>query len=178
MEFLDRQGAVEADIVHQHLSARAIVSSLVPLVEESSRPRRTIYMDGVFDLFHIGHLAAIRHCAARGDRVIIGVTGDEDATSYKRKPVIAQDERCTIVAAIAQVNEIVCPCPLIVTQAFMQAYDIDLVVHGFVDDADAQRQAEFFAYPVSVGKFERIPYYDGQSTTDIMKTIQAAPPMV
>ncbi|KAL7470795.1 hypothetical protein ACHAXS_011052, partial [Conticribra weissflogii] len=41
-------------------------------------------MDGVFDLFHIGHLHAIEQCAALGTRVIIGVTGDDDAAGYKR----------------------------------------------------------------------------------------------
>ena len=52
------------------------------------RPRRTVYMDGVFDLFHAGHLEAIQQCAALGDRVIIGVTGDSDAASYKRAPIM------------------------------------------------------------------------------------------
>jgi hypothetical protein len=37
------------------------------LINESNRPRhpeRTVYMDGVSDLFHVGHLEAIRQCAA------------------------------------------------------------------------------------------------------------------
>ena len=30
-------------------------------------------MDGVFDLFHIGHLNAIKQCRDLGNKVIIGV---------------------------------------------------------------------------------------------------------
>eukprot|EP00977_Amphora_coffeiformis_P022103 scaffold10470_cov190-Amphora_coffeaeformis.AAC.2 len=168
LEYLVKQVVWEQRIMKQELGRELPSRSNT----NGHRPRRTVYMDGVFDLFHVGHLAAIRQCAMRGDRVIIGVTGEDDATSYKRKPIIPQEERCTLVAAIAEVDQIVCPCPLIVTEAFMHENSIDLVVHGFVNDQDAERQAEFFAYPMSAGKFERIPYYDGQSTTNIMREIQ------
>ena len=63
---------------------------------------RTIYMDGVFDLFHFGHLKAIEECAKLGDRVIIGVTGDSDATQYKRAPIMNEAERTSIVTALKQ----------------------------------------------------------------------------
>ena len=138
---------------------------------EMLRPDRTVYMDGVFDLFHVGHLNAIRQCAELGNRVIIGVTGDEDASSYKRLPVINQQQRTAIVAALSYVDQTVCPCPLVVTEEFMQRHKIDLVVHGFINDADAERQFEFFELPIRTGRFQRIDYYGGISTTDIMNRI-------
>ena len=64
-------------------------------------------MDGVFDLFHIGHLEAIRQCASLGDEVVVGVTGDDDAASYKRPPIISQAHRAALVAALKEVLEIV-----------------------------------------------------------------------
>jgi cytidyltransferase-like protein len=136
------------------------------------RPERTVYMDGVFDLFHIGHLEALRQCAALGSRVVIGVTGDADATAYKRAPVIRQAERSAIVGAVREVDAVVCPCPLVVTEEFMREHGIDLVVHGFADDADAKRQEEFFAAPMKAGRFQRIPYYQGQSTSAIIERIR------
>ena len=178
-EYLQAQTALEQEIVQQMLTTMAAAATTSAINNNKmSRPRRTVYMDGVFDLFHVGHLAAIRQCAIRGDRVIIGLTGDADATGYKRKPIISQDERATIVSALDEVDEVVCPCPLVVTEEFMKIHGIDMVVHGFVNDNDALRQASFFEYPMSVGKFERIPYYKGQSTTNIMRTIQAAPPII
>ncbi len=138
-----------------------------------NRPRCTVYMDGVFDLFHIGHLEAIRHCAKLGDKVIIGITGDEDAAGYKRPPIINQDERIAIVSSLREVDFIVCPCPLVVTEQFMDELEIDLVVHGFANEDDAKRQEEFFEIPMKMEKFQRIPYYTGQSTTDILAKIQS-----
>ena len=137
------------------------------------RPKCTVYMDGVFDLFHIGHLEAIRQCAKLGNRVIIGVTGDADATGYKRLPVVPESERTAIVRALREVDDVVCPCPLIVTEEFMRAKGIDLVVHGFANDEDAKRQEEFFAIPIQAGKFKRISYFRGLSTTERLQRIRA-----
>ena len=131
-------------------------------------------MDGVFDLFHVGHLAAIAQCVALGDRVIIGVTGDVDAAGYKRAPIIAEAHRAAIVAALKGVNEVVCPCPLTVTDAFMAEMGIDLVVHGFADDADAARQSCFFAAPIATGRFQRIAYSTLTSTSKILAAIRSS----
>jgi choline-phosphate cytidylyltransferase len=136
---------------------------------------KTIYMDGVFDLFHIGHLNAIQQCAKLGNRVIIGVTGDQDAVCYKRKPVMTQKERTSIVAAIKVVNKVICPCPLVVTEAFMNEHKIDLVVHGFANEDDAKKQSEFFGIAIKLGKFQQIPYTSGISTTERIKQMTDEP---
>lgn len=139
------------------------------------RPRRTIYMDGVFDMFHIGHLEAIEQCAALGDRVVLGVVSDADARGYKRPPIIAEAQRVAIVSALRYVDQVVCPNPFVITEAFMLEHDIDLVVHGFADAADEERQREFFEVPIQLGRFKTIRYHLGLSTTDIIAKIQAFP---
>ena len=75
---------------------------------------------------------------------MIGVTGDEDAAGYKRPPIVSEAGRVAVVAALRHVDAVVCPCPLVVTEAFMAEHSIDLVVHGFANDEDAARQTEFF----------------------------------
>jgi cytidyltransferase-like protein len=178
MKYLSHQTELEREYIHEirydaNCGKKVL---LVPNITHSAtRPRRTVYMDGVFDLFHVGHLEAIRNCAERGDRVIIGVTGDADATSYKRPPIISEVERSALVLTLPMVDQVVCPCPLVLTEEFMQDHHIDLVVHGFANDEDAQNQEEFFSLPMKTGRFERIPYYQGQSTSAIIKKIQNIP---
>lgn len=138
----------------------------------AARPRRTVYMDGVFDLFHVGHVRAIQQCIALGDRVIIGVTGDADAADYKRPPIICETDRVAVVEAMRGVDKVICPCPLIVTAAFMAEHGIDLVVHGYANPADAERQTEFFAEAAAAGKFQTIGYYDGLSSSSIIAKVQ------
>lgn len=164
--------ALMAYLDKQTLSEARIQASLTTRNEQNNvRPRRTVYMDGVFDLFHIGHLRAIEQCKDLGDTVIIGVTGDADAADYKRPPVISQEHRIAVVAALAGVDKVICPCPLIVTEEFMRDNDIDLVVHGFANDNDAERQYEFFRIPMEIEKFQRIQYCPLLSTSDIIQKI-------
>ena len=64
------------------------------------------YTQGVFDMFHIGHLNLINNAKARCDYLIVGVNSDELVASYKNKvPVVGQDYRKMIVENIKAVDE-------------------------------------------------------------------------
>lgn len=66
------------------------------------------YTTGVFDLFHVGHLNVLRRAKEQCDRLIVGVTTDELASSAKGKqPVIPYIERAAIVGAIRYVDDVV-----------------------------------------------------------------------
>lgn len=131
-----------------------------------------VYIDGVFDLFHRGHLESLRHAKFLYPNVdlVVGVVSDSDAESYKRKPIIQEEDRVEIVKQIKWVDHVICPCPLIVTPEFLQEHHIDLVVHGFVNDDDRTRQESFFEKIKD--QFQEIPYYNKISTTDIIKRIK------
>ena len=90
-------------------------------------------------------------------------------------PVIHEGHRVAIIAALKGVDEVVCPCPLVVTEAFMAAKGIDLVVHGFASDADAEKQGNFFAAPKAMGRFRKIRYSSLASTTAIIDKIRVGP---
>ena len=131
-----------------------------------------IYMDGVFDLFHRGHLEAIKKCKEYGDIIIIGVVSDDACMSYKRKPIIHEDDRVEIIKNLKDVDEVVFPCPLIVSEQFIVDNKIDIVLHGFSNENNLEKQKEFFEIPIKLNKFKTIRYYDKISTTDIINNIK------
>ena len=131
-----------------------------------------VYMDGVFDLFHIGHLEAIKKCKEFGDIIIIGVISDLDASSYKRNPIINEIDRVKIISALKLVDKVIFPAPLILNEDFIINNNIDLVVHGFSNPNDYNTQKEFFRVPINMGIFRQIDYYPKISTTDIITTIK------
>jgi len=135
-----------------------------------------VYMDGVFDLFHRGHLEAIkktRLVAGKTGKVIIGVVSDKDTEIYKRRPIISEEDRVEIIKNIKNVDQVIFPCPMNVTKKFLEKYNIDLVVHGFSNKHDFEKQKEYFIEIIDAGKFKYQEYYQGTSTSDIINVIKS-----
>ena len=135
---------------------------------------KIIYTDGIFDLFHRGHLEYIKRCKQMFDDVflIVGVVNDTDAASYKRAPIYNEFDRYEIVENIKYVDKIVKDAPLIIDENFMNEHQIDYVIHSFSNEADAEKQQEFFKVPIMLNKFIKINYYSLISTTDIIRKIK------
>lgn len=66
------------------------------------------YTDGVYDLFHVGHLNMIQAAKKDCEYLIVGVHGDDVVESYKnRRPIICEEDRKRIVASIKGVDKAV-----------------------------------------------------------------------
>jgi cytidyltransferase-like protein len=131
-------------------------------------------MDGVFDLFHIGHLEAIktvRNLAGINGQVIIGIVSDKDTESYKRLPIINEKDRVEIIKNLKIVDKVIFPCPMTTTKEFLEKNNIDLVVHAFSNDGEFYKQQLYFKEVIELGKFKRIEYTSNCSTTSIINKI-------
>jgi choline-phosphate cytidylyltransferase len=141
---------------------------------------RIIYTDGIFDLFHKGHLEYLKACKnlfanLEGEGIvflIVGIVNDKDATGYKRIPIYNENDRYDIIENIKCVDKIIKNAPLIITEDFMKVHKIDYVIHSFSNANDEGAQNEFFKVPIEMGKFKKIQYYSSISTTDIIKKIK------
>lgn len=66
------------------------------------------FTEGVYDMFHVGHLNLIEESKKRCDYLIVGVHSDEIVEGYKhRKTVINEVDRCRIIAALKAVDKAV-----------------------------------------------------------------------
>ena len=130
-----------------------------------------VYIDGVFDLFHRGHLEAINKARTVRDNVylMVGVISDSDAISYKRKPIFHEDDRYTIINSIKGIDKVIFPAPLIVNQDFVKKHNIDIVLHGFSNINDFNKQQEFYKDISNI--FEIIPYFPYTSTSSYIEQI-------
>jgi choline-phosphate cytidylyltransferase len=138
---------------------------------------KIVYIDGVFDLFHRGHLESLIKAKnvlndISNTLLVVGIVSDKDCESYKRKPIIKEEDRVEIIKSLKIVDDIIFPCPLIVTPEFLEKNNIDLVVHGFVNDNDRNKQKDFFSKIIEIEKFKEIEYYKETSTTKIIKNIK------
>jgi len=132
-----------------------------------------VYIDGIFDLFHYGHIESFRKCKElyKDVTLIVGVISDKVALSYKRPPIYCESHRYSLVENSKYVDQIIKGSPLIITKEFMEEYKIDVVVHAFLNKDDESKQDDFFRYPKSVNKFHTISYCNEISTSKIIKKI-------
>ena len=129
------------------------------------------YTDGVYDLFHVGHLNMINTAKELCEYLIVGVHGDEVVKEYKHHvPIINENDRRKIVASIKGVDEAV------INQfrdklKLWELYHFDVVFIG--DDwKGTERWNQFEKVLGKLGvDVVYVPYTKGISTTEIRRKI-------
>jgi rfaE bifunctional protein nucleotidyltransferase chain/domain len=65
--------------------------------------------NGNFDLLHVGHVRYLRAAKALGGRLVVAINSDESVRRLKGegRPIMPENERAEIVAALADVDAVV-----------------------------------------------------------------------
>ena len=140
--------------------------------------KHVVYMSGVFDLFHFGHMESIHKVRALypNSKLILGVHNDEDTMSYKRKPVMSMAERVRTIKASRLADGVIQNAPLLETETFYLENDIDVTVH-----AHNQEEHIYYSSWAYVRDSERlvvIPYTTDISTSEIINRITPIQPQL
>jgi cytidyltransferase-like protein len=132
----------------------------------------TAYVDGVFDLCHIGHKNLVNFAAKHANRVVCGVMADEDCITYKRAPVMTTSERCIEVAALKHVSRVIPGAPCFgLTEEFLRQEGIDLVVLGQEYFEKPVEDDKYYHVPRRLGMAIAAPRTGGVSTSQLIKRI-------
>ena len=132
-----------------------------------------IYCDGIFDLFHKGHLLHLNKIKKMFNEeifLIVGVIDDVTATNYKRKPIMNQETRKEILESCIFVDKVIITDILNITKKFIKDNNIDYIVHAFNNKEDEEKQLDFYKIPKEMNIFKKIDYNKGTSTTEIINS--------
>jgi cytidyltransferase-like protein len=127
----------------------------------------TAYTNGVYDLFHIGHVNMLRRIKENCDKLIVGVHNDEQVMSYKkRKPIISYNNRLEIIRSCKYVDEVYENADLLTNDELLEKLKADYMFTG-------KENEEFlkYFYPVSDGKLILLDRTSDICTSDIIKKI-------
>lgn len=71
--------------------------------------RRIVFTNGCFDLLHLGHVTSLQQAASHGDVLIAGINSDSGVRRLKGegRPVICQQDRAALLAALACVDHVI-----------------------------------------------------------------------
>ncbi len=92
------------------MGRRIALEDLPRVRAEASAAGKTVALaNGIFDLFHVGHLRYLQGARAEADLLLVAVNSDASTRAYKGpgRPVIPEDERAEIVAGLACVDFVV-----------------------------------------------------------------------
>ena len=134
----------------------------------------TVYVIGVFDLFHRGHVELLKKAKGLGDRLVVAINSDEMVANYKRKPVINENDRLAVVKACSYVDEAFI-IPDLDNKLYVIKYNVDIIVHG--DDWTGEGYLnQICMTPEFLQKHQielvYLPYTKGISTSKIINSIQ------
>ena len=129
---------------------------------------RIVFANGCFDLLHVGHLALLEQARREGDRLVVALNTDRSirALGMAGRPIIAEDARARLVAALPYVDAVVLfdeETPL----NLIRAVRPNVLVKG----EDYAEEEVVGAKEVRSwgGRVSLIPLVEGSSTTEILK---------
>nr|POE85625.1 putative choline-phosphate cytidylyltransferase [Quercus suber] len=135
------------------------------------RPVR-VYADGVFDMFHLGHMRVLQQAkiAFPDTYLIVGVTGDAETHKRKGLTVMSGKERAESLRHCRWVDEVVEDCPWIINMDFLEQHKIDFVAHD--DIPYGASEGDDIYKPIKErGMFLVTQRTEGVSTTGIITKI-------
>jgi D-beta-D-heptose 7-phosphate kinase/D-beta-D-heptose 1-phosphate adenosyltransferase len=132
-----------------------------------------VFTNGVFDLLHVGHVRYLAEARSLGDALVVAINSDRTVRELKGegRPVINENERAEILAALRQVDYVtifddVSPRSLIAKLL------PDVLVKGGdygLDEIHGREEVE-----AAGGRVVSLPFVAGASTSTIIQKMKTA----
>jgi rfaE bifunctional protein nucleotidyltransferase chain/domain len=156
------------------VSTRKILSQIDLLAERGSlraAGQRLVFTNGVFDILHVGHVRYLEQARTLGDTLVVAINSDRSVRELKGagRPLIGQDERAEILAALRAVNYVtifdeVSPRSLIaelLPDVLVKGGDYNL------DEIHGREEVE-----AAGGRVVSLPFVEGVSTSGIIERMK------
>ena len=133
-------------------------------------------VNGVFDLFHVGHVRLLKRAKEMFKEVVVAIDSDELATQIKRKPIFPQDARAEILLSCRFVDAVVVvemkdgpsATDTAAVDAFMRRNNLDAL---FLASDDMAYVNKWFRHLYETDRTVIVPRTQGISTTQVIKIV-------
>lgn len=168
-EFEAREQELDAELPEEYrkFRPRGFRFNIPPV----DRPIR-IYADGVFDLFHLGHMRQLEQAKKSFPNVelVCGIPSDKETHKRKGLTVLTDKQRCETLRHCRWVDEVIPNAPWCVTTEFLLEHNIDYVAHDDLPYASADSD-DIYMPIKKKGMFLTTQRTEGISTSDIITKI-------
>lgn len=93
--------------MREKIKTREELKSLITQLK--SEGKHIVFTNGCFDILHIGHIRYLKEAKTYGDHLIVAINSDSSVRFIKGegRPLVSQDERAEVVAALECVDSVV-----------------------------------------------------------------------
>lgn len=93
---------------------------------------KVVYIDGAFDILHIGHIETLRAAKALGDFLYVGLHDDVTVNTHKGKnyPILNLQERVLNILSLRCVDDVIIAAPWKISEDMIKSLKINIVVEG------------------------------------------------
>jgi rfaE bifunctional protein nucleotidyltransferase chain/domain len=146
---------------------------ILHVAEHKRNGERVVFTNGCFDLLHPGHIRGFEQARALGDVLVVAINSDSSVKFLKGadRPIIPQNERAEILAALAAVDYVVV-FDEISPREIIACVLPDVLVKG--GDWGENEIVGREAVEAAGGRVVSIPLEPGYSTTAIIEKIRTA----
>lgn len=172
-------------------AAQLALANAPALIDVTPNPEEIrIWVDGIFDLFHQGHINVLKNSIeytrkkypAHTIKLLVGVCGDgDDVKQYKRQPVMTLAERCQAVDLFMKElgnypntsYQIIPNSPVTHDLAFIMKHRLNILFHGsdFTPEKIRKHYGVILEQCAGTCAFEILPYTKGISTTELIQCL-------
>lgn len=101
------------------------------LADRRAMGEKIVFTNGVFDVFHAGHVQILKFCREQGDFLVVGINSDRSTRALKGdgRPIQGESDRAEVVAALECVDAVVV-FDQETPQAIIEAVSPDVLVKG------------------------------------------------
>ena len=133
--------------------------------------KRIVYIPGVWDMLHIGHLNILKRAKLRGDWLIVGVCSDRLVRDTKKEPIVNQSWRAEMLESLKIVDEVFIYDDLDQTYAIeLFKADVFAVGEDFGNYPEHKKALDFCE--LSSIEVTRIKRFPGISSTEIKQKVK------
>ena len=130
-----------------------------------------VFTNGVFDLLHVGHVRYLQRARALGDALVVAINSDLSVRQLKgdSRPVIVEQERAEILAALRQVTYVTI-FDDISPRALIAEVLPDVLAKGGdygLNEIHGREEVE-----AAGGRVVSLPFIEGASTTAIIERMR------
>ncbi|MEJ2313569.1 MAG: adenylyltransferase/cytidyltransferase family protein [Nitrospirota bacterium] len=133
---------------------------------ERRKGRKLVFTNGCFDLLHAGHVRYLREAKKLGDILVVGLNSDRSVSEIKpERPITPEDQRAEVVSSLEMVDYVTFfdeATPYEIIRKIMP----DVLVKG------GDWRPEDIVGSDIAAQTRSLPYYEGLSTTDIIRKIR------